>query len=120
MREYIYRIWNKKEKRYIMTASLYGCEGIAHLSQAFNREEVDIEEYTGLNDIKGNKIFENDIIDFICRHKQVEQASVVYYSGSYGCFINDNGFREFLLLSDIVNQYYPKIAATIHDDDLVP
>ena len=62
MRQFIYRIWSIKENKYVMTASLYGVEGITHLTQCFNRAEHIIEEYTGLDDTKGNRIFEGDII----------------------------------------------------------
>jgi hypothetical protein len=62
MRQFIYRIWSIEEKKYVMTGSLYGCEGVAGLSQYFNRNTHIIEEYTGLDDIKGNRIFEGDIV----------------------------------------------------------
>lgn len=62
MRQFIYRIFNIKENKYTMTGSLYGCEGTAHLAQCFNRNETIIEEYTGLTDSKGTRIFEGDIV----------------------------------------------------------
>jgi hypothetical protein len=119
MRDFIYRIWNIKEKKYVMTGSLYGVEGVAHLTGCFNRAEHIIEEYTGLNDVNRNKIFEGDIINFTCRYLKPEPVPVIYYGGSFGCIVNDNGFEEFLNLSDIVIQYYPEITATVHDD-LIP
>jgi hypothetical protein len=120
-REFIYRIWSIKEKKYIMTGSLYGVEGITHLTGCFNRNEHIIEEYTGLDDINGNRIFENDILYFTARYKQKGNVPVIYYGGSFGCVVTDDSdFKEFWNLSHIVQQYYPKIVATIHDNDLVP
>ncbi len=120
-REFIYRIRSIKEKKYIMTGSLYGVEGVAHLTGCFNRAEHIIEEYSGMKDINLNKIFEGDILDFTARYKQKGNVPVIYYGGSFGCVITDDSdFREFWNLSHIVQQYYPKIVATIHDDGLVP
>lgn len=62
MRQFIYRVWSIEENKYVMTCSLYGCEGVAGMSQYFNRHTHIIEEYTGLNDTKGNRIFEGDIV----------------------------------------------------------
>ena len=62
MRQFVYRIWSIEENKYVMTCSLYGCEGIAGLYQYFNRNTHIIEEYTGLDDIKGTRIFEGDIV----------------------------------------------------------
>ena len=61
-REFIYRIWSIKEKKYVMTGSLYGVVGTTHLTCCFNRRYHTIEEYTGLNDLNGQRIFENDIL----------------------------------------------------------
>ncbi len=120
-REFIYRIRSIKEKKYIMTGSLYGVEGVAHLTGCFNRAEHIIEEYTGMKDINLNKIFEGDILDFTARYKQAGVVPVIYYGGSYGCIITDDSdFKEFWNLSHIVQQYYPKIVGTIYDNDLVP
>ena len=118
-REFIYRIWSIKEKKYVMTASLYGCEGLTHLTQSFNRAEHIIEEYTSLKDVNLNRIFEGDIIDFTARYKQKGEVPVIYYGGSYGCIVtNDGGIKDFWDLNHIVQQFYPKIVGTIHDNDL--
>ena len=120
MREFIYRIWSIEEKKYIMTGSLYGVEGISHLTCCFNRRYHIIEEYTGLNDLNGQRIFENDILEFTARYKQKGSVPVIYYGGSYGCVITDDSdFKEFWNLSHIVQQYYPKIVGTIHDNDII-
>ena len=120
-REFIYRIWSIKEKKYVMIGSLYGVEGISHLTGCFNRAEHIIEEYTGLKDSKGNRIFENDILDFSARYKKAGVVPVIYYGGSYGCIITDDSdFKEFWNLSHIVQQYFPEIVGTIYDNDLIP
>ena len=119
-REFIYRIWSIKEKKYVMTGSLYGVEGTTHLTQCFNRAEHIIEEYTSLKDINLNRIFEGDILEFTARYKQKGSVPVIYYGGSYGCIITDDSdFKEFWDLSHIVQQYYPKIVGTIHDNDII-
>ena len=116
-REFIYRIWSIKEKKYVMIGSLYGVEGISHLTGCFNRAEHIIEEYTGLKDSKGNRIFENDILDFTARYKKAGIVPVIYYGASYGCIITDDSdFKEFWNLSHIVQQYYPEIVGTIYDN----
>lgn len=119
-REFIYRIWSIEEKKYVMIGSLYGVEGIAHLTCCFNRRYHTIEEYTGLNDFNGQRIFEGDILNFTAQYKQTGEVPVIYYGGSYGCIITDDSdFKEFWNLSHIVQQYYPKIVGTIHDNDLI-
>lgn len=62
MRQFIYRIWGIKEKKYVMTASLYEDPELMPLNEYFKREEYIIEEYTGLDDIKGTRVFEGDIV----------------------------------------------------------
>ena len=62
MRQFIYRIWGIKEKKYVMTASLYEDPELMPLNEYFKREKYIIEEYTGLDDIKGTRVFEGDIV----------------------------------------------------------
>ena len=69
-----------------MTGSLYGCEGIAHLPHSFNRRTHIIEEYTGLIDIKGNRIFEGDIVRQKFGRKN-HYSNVIW--DSYGWYIDD-------------------------------
>jgi hypothetical protein len=87
MRDFIYRIWDIKQQKYVMIASLYGCEGMAHLTQCFNRNESIIEEYTGIHDCKGNRIFEGDIIKQKIGRRD-EYYPVTWESG-LGWYINE-------------------------------
>ena len=82
MREFIYRIWDKEQNKYIMTGSLYACEGLASITQAFNRNIHTIEQYTGMKDKHDNMIFENDIIEIIDSYDGPYKSLVTwdYYS----------------------------------------
>ncbi len=119
-REFIYRLWSIKEKKYVMTGSLYGCEGLTHLTQSFNRAEHIIEEYTSLKDVNSNRIFEGDIIDFTARYKLKGEVPVIHYGGSFGCIVtNDGGIKDFWDLNHIVQHFYPRIVGTVHDNDII-
>ncbi len=78
-REFIYRIWNIQEKKYIMTGSLYGLEGIAHLTCCFNRRYHTIEEYTGLNRLFSG--FEKPIIK-ASKLFGIEYSSLIFELGN--------------------------------------
>ena len=69
-----------------MTGSLYGCEGLTHLTQSFNRAEHIIEEYTSLKDVNLNRIFEGDIVRQKCGRKY-EYFPVVW--DCYGWYIDN-------------------------------
>lgn len=99
-RDFIFRIWDKKSKKFTMTGSLYGCEGLAHLSQSFNRSEHVIQQYIGITDDNGVKIFEGDIlfIDETFHRARKEKVFVQY--------INDIHHVGFYLI-DKNNVSYP-------------
>ena len=86
MRQFIYRIWGIKEKKYVMTASLYEDPELMPLNEYFKREEYIIEEYTGLDDIKGTRVFEGDIVKQKIGRKY-EHNAVVWES--CGWYINE-------------------------------
>jgi len=116
-RQFIYRIWDKQAEKYVMTGSLYGCEGVAGLSQYFNRNTHTIEEYSGLNDKNGVRIFEGDIIEFKAQYKQDGCVEVIYWGGSYGCVVHDeSGLKELWQLSHIIQQHYPVVIGNRNED----
>jgi hypothetical protein len=80
MRQFIYRIWGIKEKKYVMTASLYEDPELMPLNEYFKREKYIIEEYTGLDDIKGTRIFEGDIV------RQKIGRKYEYYPVTWECY----------------------------------
>ena len=107
-KQFIYRIWSIEENKYVMTCSLYGCEGVAGMTQYFNRRTHIIEEYTGLNDIKGNRIFEGDIVRQKFGRKN-NYCHVIW--DSYGWYINEFPlamFDEDLLVVGNIHQTLKK------------
>ncbi len=50
-REFIYRIWSIKEKKYVMTGSLYGVEGVAHLTGCY-KDDILPEPQSVSEDLK--------------------------------------------------------------------
>lgn len=87
MRDFIFRIWDIKAKKYIMTGSLYACEGVSSLSQPFDRNFI-IEQYTGMLDKNGVRIFENDIIEI--NELNDKYKSTVIWSG-FGWYESEYG-----------------------------
>ena len=94
-REFIYRIWDKEQSKYTMTGSLYACEGLASITQAFNRNVHTIEQYTGMKDKNDNMIFENDIIEIIDLYDGPYKALVTW---DHYCFFE--GDMPFGMLYD--------------------
>ena len=108
-REFIFRIYYKQQKKYVMTGSLYGCEGTAGLSTYFNRNTHTVEQYTGLNDIKGNRIFEGDIIKQKIGNKY--EYNPVVWKGC-GWYLNESPIGMFdntMIVDGNINENNTKV-----------
>jgi len=128
MRELKFRVWSIEEKQFISPNILEVFDESGDLT-AFKYiktgklnplympvENYIIQQYTGLTDKNKNLIYEGDILDFTARYKQTGRVEVIYYGGSFGCVVTDDGgLKEFWNLSHIVQQHYPEIIGNIFE-----
>jgi uncharacterized phage protein (TIGR01671 family) len=116
MRELKFRVWSVKNNCFVTN----GCSMSVLLSLqyegAINSKDI-YQQYTGLTDKNKKEIYEGDILDFTARYKQTGPVEVIYYGGSYGCVVTDDGgLKEFWALNHIVQQHYPEIIGNISEN----
>ena len=83
MREIKFRAWWKDKKRFLDGDEWYmTCSGAKHLHYAimpYSDDDFIVEQYTGLKDKNGEKIYEGDIVRFAIRPSRT--TVVEWWSG---------------------------------------
>ena len=125
-REIKFKFWNKKNSRFLQNDNnsidktifdLWDWVEVMGTCTSFPMGDYVFVQCTGLTDKNKKEIYEGDILNFTARYKQTGPVEVIYYGGSYGCVITDDGgLKEFWDLSHIVQQHYPEIIGNISEN----
>lgn len=91
MREYKYRAWHKTLKEMFIVAHLhFGIDGLRKIetssisSDSWQLSDMELMQYTGLKDCKGNEIYEGDIVKV---DSGLEELRVSRVGFKQGCFV---------------------------------
>jgi len=111
MREIKFRAWLKETKEMIPVYQIDFDNGIINSESAWRTEsEYILEQYTGLIDKNGNKIFEGDIVKAIYDYGpagEIERIVEVVFD-PFGTNLQDWIFKE--------DGYLPEVIGNIHDN----
>lgn len=126
MREMIYRIWDEKVKRYVQDHDDFFIDPDGELHTIDIYEGADrfcspgryiIEQYTGLKDKNGKRIFDGDIHEYDGLHFSVKFG---YYTDDdthvemYGWYLDSNSLEEQGSLG-VDSEKYVNIIGNIHE-----
>lgn len=116
-RQINFRVWNKRLKRFVAIASFSQITGAncnsGLLGVTFESNETDpatqnyedcvVQQFTGLIDRSGKKIFEGDMIEWT--HKDSRESGPVVFSPSCAAFVIDSSGRH--LIDEKYGNYIP-------------
>lgn len=96
MREYKFRVWNKKYQ--FMD---YNEDAILKcLHSEFKNPDIFIMQYTGLNDKDGKEIYENDLLEVESLHSKF-LMQVIYYDNEASFNIPISQYNNFKIIGNI-------------------
>jgi hypothetical protein len=125
MREFKFRVWDLEKKFYLNQDEEFhfyepvcGWQCPIPLCECLrDKKRYVVQQCTEIRDKKNYLIYEGDILDFTARYKQTGPVPVIYYGGSFGCVVTDDGgLEEFWALNHIVQQHYPEIIGNIFEN----
>lgn len=87
-REIKFRIWDENSKKWLDNYRVYQYGNIANNGEWTDREEVVVQQYTGLKDNNGKEIYEGDIVSYsVTAFGSTEDIRlVVEYDSFRGCY----------------------------------
>lgn len=125
MREILFRAYDKGRKEYLSGGHLFIAinkdkrpnKSEIYLDEISNADKYKdrfiIEQYTGLIDKNGKKIFEGDIMSYISGDGDIRYLEVAFKDG-YFCYIEEgNEWDNMLYCLDLLNAV---VAGNMHDN----
>ncbi|RRG07771.1 MAG: hypothetical protein DUD32_12590 [Lactobacillus sp.] len=107
-----FRAWDKRRKIMITEYHIPYYDDVygVLLSDVFNDSRVVFEQYTGLKDVNGNKIFEGDIVHCENDYQGTDYTGkVMFFNG--GFCVWTGGFRNY-----VWDDMIPEIIGNIHEN----
>ena len=122
MREILFRAWSEKEKCYRHNVGIYNGHAVRYGYQWYSLDndvfDSNPEQFTGLTDKNGQKIFEGDILKITWSNKHckegVMKTSVVFWQGN---FCHSGSMKP--IWPHIVNNHYEVIGNIRDNPDLI-
>lgn len=109
-REFKFRVYVKELRKFVY----FELGEFLHPERYLNQDGIDVQQFTGLKDAKGNTIYEGDVLQFFDEDKGNEPCEVVYELGMFGCNIIDtSNNKDFWQLYYIVTKLKPIVIGNI-------
>ena len=125
MREIKFRAWDKENGCWASIDSVALCDdgSVAYLLSAdgeppYLEEDVEIMQYTGLKDVNGRGIYENDIVKSNYKYAQPKISQIIMEDGNSYIAGEDLATGNEMLVSDHIGEI--EVIGNVHTDgDLI-